>query len=61
MMNQTQQNRDILHVIYASPVVCGHSDYTGKKVEVIENLIPISDDHTRILDSKSTGNITCPV
>jgi hypothetical protein len=43
MMNQAQENRDIIHLLYASPLLRGHSDYTGKNIEVIEDLIPIID------------------
>lgn len=43
MMTQPQQNRDIIHILYASPVLRGHSDFTGKNIEVIEDLIPIAN------------------
>ena len=42
MMSQSQDLRDVLHVLYASPVLRGHSDFTCKNIEVIEDLIPIS-------------------
>ena len=41
MMSQEHLSRDVIHLLYASPVLRGHSDFTGKNVEVIEDLIPI--------------------
>lgn len=42
-MHQLAEDRDILHLLYASPVLRGFSPYTQKNIEVIEDLLPILD------------------
>lgn len=43
LMRQEEMKRSVLHLLYASPVLRGHSSFTNKPVEVIEDLIPIMD------------------
>lgn len=46
LMRQKNLNRDILHLIYAAPVMKGYGNYSQKPLSVIEDLIPIR--HTEI-------------
>jgi hypothetical protein len=48
LMSQNTENRFILHLLYASPVLRGFSDFTQKNVEVIEDLIPIHGTELKI-------------
>lgn len=40
-MHQEDQKRHVLHLLYGSPVLRGHSKVTGKAIEVIEDLMPV--------------------
>jgi hypothetical protein len=57
MMSQPEKYRDVIHVLYASPVLRGHSDYTGKNIEVIEDLIPISNTMLLVKTNRSVKSI----
>lgn len=56
-MEQTKLSRMIVHLLYASPVLRGHSSVTGKAVEVIEDLIPIYETELVIKSSKEVQRV----
>lgn len=47
-MQQPKENRNILHLLYGSPVLRGYSSVTQKPIEVIEDLIPINNTKVTI-------------
>lgn len=56
-MKQEDKNRNVLHLLYASPVLRGNSTETGLPVEVIEDLLPIYNTKVEVTVKKSVQRV----